>query len=314
MLGLSAEASAFAEIAGGIGLAFGIAWALPVAIGAIAVLAGSESTREQIYNLIDQLSPYSSPGVLGLVPVSSFLSPGNDPTLFAKGVGPLVDLGTGLADPNIVGKVGALFGGVASGPGASHDVSNLYNGYFPPNGNSNSGGTPSPAPTPSPGPTPSPSPRPTSSGGAGSGGAGQSGSPTGLPYDNSTPGNGDSGSTPPSALNPTPDASPTTTITNPQDGGIPIGTINITVNPNPEFAGSSSDQTDNGNGGEGGGGVQGGGGGEGGGGVQGGGGGDSGGGGEGGGGVQAGGGGEGGGGVQGGGGGEGGGGGDGGGE
>ena len=250
MLGFAEATGAladFAAIAGGVSMGLALAWTFPVAIAAIAVLVASDSTLEQINNAIEQLSPFTSPGVLSLVPISPFLSPnagpGSDPLSFAKGAGPFVDLGTGLADPSVFGKVGAVLGAGASVPGAGNDVSNLYNGYFPSNGSNNGGGMPGPTPTPAPGPTPSPSPRPTSSSGGNSPGPSQGGSPPGLPYDNSTPGNGDMGTAPTSAPNASPSDSPNTSVINLQDLGISGGTIS--VDPGPEFGGGTSSQTDN---------------------------------------------------------------------
>ncbi len=89
----------------GAGLAFAAAQAIVVC--AIAVAVGDEKTVSDVSRATDELLPLMSPGVLTLMPVSPFVTP-HDPTLFARGAGPALDLLTGVLSPKALDRIGRV--------------------------------------------------------------------------------------------------------------------------------------------------------------------------------------------------------------
>jgi hypothetical protein len=190
-------------VLGGLGAGFALTGI--VVVGALAVPAaimlavGNTTAAGEIGDAVHEAAPFISPGVLGLMPLSPFVTP-SDPTLFAKAFGPGMDLATGVFSGGIVDRIAAQGSALAGLEGWKSDVINLGNYYLSSQNptasgagqGSNGGGNPDAGPSPNGGrPSPAASPEPSH----GSGDAGYGG---GFPFDSSAPGMGDSSTgTPP---------------------------------------------------------------------------------------------------------------------
>jgi hypothetical protein len=96
---IAAETTGFFIGVGAIGAGLAMAVAPALIIAAIAVAVGDDKTVAEVSRAADELSPFLSPGTLGLVPISPFITP-SDPMLFARAVGPGIDLLTGALSPS----------------------------------------------------------------------------------------------------------------------------------------------------------------------------------------------------------------------
>src|ERR1700731_4811933 len=100
-----------AEIGFLAGFGAGIAITGVVVVGAVAVpvgialALGNNKVAGELTDAVHEVTPLLSPGVIGLLPISPFFTPG-DPTLFARGVGPGFDLVTGAFSAGTIDKIG----------------------------------------------------------------------------------------------------------------------------------------------------------------------------------------------------------------
>jgi hypothetical protein len=174
-----------AEIGALAGFGAGIAMTGLIVVGAVAVpiaialTLGNNKAAGDMSDAVHAVAPLISPGTIGLLPVSGFVTP-EDPTLFARAFGPGIDLTTGVMSSSTVDKLGAELGGLAAFQGWKSDVINLGD-YFissqtAPSLNLGQSASPS-----RPNPPPASTPRGGDDGGLGGG----------FPFDLNAPGDGD---------------------------------------------------------------------------------------------------------------------------
>jgi hypothetical protein len=208
--------------------------AIPVGI---ALALGKNEEAGDLANATHAVTPLLSPGVVALLPLSPFVTP-EDPTLFAKALGPGLDLVSGVMTSETVDKIGAQLGALGGFQSWKSDVVSLGNYYLATQTSPSfsSGQSFSSAPT-----------NPTSGGEPN--GDGDRGEGAGFSFDFNAPGDGDTQGESPSSR----DSSeiPTFTLTIELDIPGPTGTDNRGDTPqNPsattETQSTSEDTTDSG--------------------------------------------------------------------